>query len=361
MLNKQKLLFLLSVIMVTYSLICCSKHNKNPQENSRWTTVSVTVVKSESVNNTVSANGLIEPWQETIINAEIGGLDITKVYANTGDKVKKGQLLALLNPAQINADLLTQEANVAENIANLEKAKTEARQAKILEQAGAISAQELLSYVTTEKTSSAKLEAARAGLALKKLNLGYTRITAPDNGIISSRVATVGNVVQSGGELFRLIRNNHLEWKAEVSLDQLGNIKIGQQAGIETLFGHIITGTVSRIAPTLDNNSKSGVVYVELSNSDEVKVGMSLSGKISIGNQKNMLVPLRAIVNRDGFNYVFIISNSNQVHKTKVETGVIYNDMIIIYKGLQNGDKIVVDGASFLNESNFVNVSRAIQ
>lgn len=312
----------------------------------------------ESYVVTLHANGLIEPWQEMTIGAEIGGLDVSNVYVNVGDKVKKGQLLAELNDAQITADYLSQKASVAEAQANLTQARTEATQAATLEKTGAISSQDLLQYSTKEKTSQAQLAAAKATLDLQKLKLSYTKILAPDDGIISSRSAALGSIVSSGSELFRLIRNNRLEWQAEIALNQVQDIESGQVVTIQTPENQTLRGSVRQISPVLNSNSKNVIVYVDIPQDQKLKIGSAVEGKINLGSRQGLLIPFASVVNSDGFTYVMQLNNKHQVHKTKIQIGNVVGNQVVVLAGITATDTIVVDGVSFLNESDVVSIAK---
>lgn len=349
------LLINLFILMMLFS--CSKERSNNVVKETPTMSVTATYIRNESLPYIINCSGLIKPWQEAIISSEVSNLTITTIYVNTGDQVTKGQILARLDASQLNADLLGFEANVAGAKAKLEKAKIEVNQAKSLEKAGAISAQELLQYSTTLKTAQAQLKAEIAKLELQKLKIGYTNIIAPDNGIISSRTAAVGNIVIGGNELFRIIRNGILEWQAEVNLDQLSQIKSGQKVKVGNGKGTIIDGTVRQISPILNNSSKNGLVYVDIKKSPDLKVGMSLSGQIYTGIFSGLIVPLKSIVTLDGFNYILLLSATNHVHKVKVQLGTIYNNEIVISSNeLSAQSRIVVDGAWFLNESDLVNI-----
>jgi len=333
--------------------------DKAPNENNvAVMTVTTVTPQRESIPLIINANGLIQAWQETIISAEVGGLDLIDVEVNVGDKVKKGQLLAQLNAAQINADLMGQIADVAEAKANLEKANIEANQARSLEKLGAISSQELLQYLTTQKTTQAKLNAANANLSLQQLKLSYTKVISPDDGVISSRTATAGSIVQSGSELFRLIRHNKLEWQAEVGLDELNQIESGQVVTIQVNSNAVINGRVRQISPVLNLNSKSGIVYIDIPAESSLKIGMSVTGSIYAGSSVGLVIPFKAVISSDGYNYVMQYSKIGRVHKIKVELGQINAKMVEVKAGLKPTDRIVVDGASFLNESDLVTLAK---
>lgn len=356
--NNIKLLLLLWIISITLNIVGCSKPNTDIDNDIPVLTVTAANLKFESLPNIVYANGLIKPWQEAIISSEINGLNTTAVYVNVGDKVKKGQILAQLNVTQLNIEELSIAANLSDVKARLAKAKTEFNQASMLEKVGAISSQELLQYTTSLKIAQAQLKAEKAKLELQKLKITYTKIIAPDDGVISSSTAAVGNVVMYGNELFRLIRKNLLEWHAEVSTEQLSQIKPGQNVTIKTETGHNIEGRIRQIAPGLHTKSKNGLVFVDLKHNDGLKVEMSLSGQIYTGTFTGLMVPLKAIVSSDGFNYVYQLSETKHVNRVKVQLGTIYNDSVNISGPFNSKSKIVVSGAGLLNESDLVRVAK---
>ena len=307
---------------------------------------------------TVSATGVVQAWQQSIISAKVSGYDITGVYVNVGDVVHKGQILAKLNIDQLNTQLQEQVANVAQAQANLVKAQTEESQAQSLIKVGAISSQEELQYITTAKTAIATLNSEKAKLKLQQLDLSYAVIKAPDNGIISSSTATVGSVVQNGSELFRLIRDNRLEWQAEINPDSLSKIKIGQIANINDMDGHNIQGKVRQIAPSLQSTTKSGLVYVDLPIGTKIQQGTYVTGTINIGSVTALTIPESSVVNRDGYNYVMLVESNNTILQKKIELGDYVSNYVIVNSGVNSTDKIVVAGAEFLSNGDLVNVDK---
>jgi multidrug efflux pump subunit AcrA (membrane-fusion protein) len=164
---------------------------------------------------TMKASGEIAPWQEASIGAQIGGYRLVDVLVNVGDEVKKGQVLA-----RLDRDLLL--ADEAQLKARFEQAEANRQRALTLKGRGYVSDKELLQYETEAKTTEALLEA-------KRLQLRYSEVTAPDDGAISSRTATLGAVVPAGQEMFRLIRANRLEWRGEFNASQLAGIAASQR------------------------------------------------------------------------------------------------------------------------------------
>jgi RND family efflux transporter MFP subunit len=350
--NLSKKVFLFAMLL----LICgCTKPKSTNAENPVLT-VSVSTPKLQDITNVVHANGSIKAWRETVISAEVGGLDISEVNVDVGDKVKKGQVLAKLNAAELNADLLNQLANLSEAKANLEQAQTEARQSTLLEKAGAVSTQDLLSYKTKAKTAQAKLEAAQAQLKLQQIKLSYTEIKAPDDGVISSRTATTGSIIQNGSELFRMIKAGRLEWQAEINSSDMSKIKVGQHASITDNTGNIINGSVSRIAPDLNQSTLNGLIYVDIPPNPELRLGMYLSGEINVGATSSMTIPSSAVINRDGYNYIMRLNKNNRVNKIKIQLSDYMNNAAIVESGIKLSDRIVTLGSGFLNDGDLVRV-----
>ncbi|MBC7720053.1 MAG: efflux RND transporter periplasmic adaptor subunit, partial [Chitinophagaceae bacterium] len=156
------------------------------------------------------ANGSITAWQEAIIGSEANGLRLVSVNANVGDKVAKGQVLATFAAEQTSAEVAQAQASFAEAQANALDAAINADKARGLQASGALSEQQINQYTTLDKSAKARLEVAKAALAVQQVRLKQTAVLAPDSGVISSRSATLGAVVGSGTELFKMIRGGRL-------------------------------------------------------------------------------------------------------------------------------------------------------
>jgi HlyD family secretion protein len=316
--------------------------------------------QSASLAIKLSANGNITAWQEAIIGSESNGLRLTQVLANVGDVVKAGQVLATFSTDSTQADVAQARANLLDAQASALDAAGNAERARTLQSSGALSTQQINQYLTLEKTAKAKAEAAQAVLGAQQLKGRQTRVLAPDSGVISSRTATVGAVVGTGTELFKLIRKGRLEWRAEVTSAELGRIKEGMPVTLRPASGGELTGKVRMIAPSVDPLTRSALVYVDLpspmSKDSPAKAGMFARGDFEIGNSNALTVPQRALVVRDGFNYLFTLSPDNRVRQVKVQTGRLTGDRVEILAGLTPDARIVVDGASFLAEGDLVRI-----
>lgn len=322
--------------------------------------LTVTSVKATSSTLPVqlTANGNVAPWQEAIIGTELGGLRLAKVMVNVGDVVDKGDVLAVFSADTVEADVAQSRAALLEAQANAVEAVDNARRARDLADSGALSQQEISRYVTAEGAAKARIASGKAALTSQKLRLKYTKVLAPDSGVISSRTATVGSVVGVGAELFRMIRQGRLEWRAEVTAAELSRIKPGAKVRVKAANGSELTGRVRMIAPTVDMQTRTALVYVDLptslSASAPFKAGMYATGQFDMGTSNAVTLPQQAVVIRDGFSYVFRLNANSHVSQVKVVTGRRLQDRIEVVQGLAPDATVVVSGAGFLNDGDLV-------
>jgi RND family efflux transporter MFP subunit len=321
-------------------------------------TVTTTRALPASLPIKLAANGNVSAWQEALIGSESSGLRLLEVRANVGDVVKKGQVLAVFDADAVNADVAMARAGLLEAEATAAEASANAARARTLQSSGALSAQQIGQYVTAEQTANARIASAKATLASQQLRLRHAQVRAPDAGVISARSATVGAVLSPGAEMFRMIRQGRLEWRAEVTAGELSRLKPGMSAQVTAANGSELTGRVRMIAPTIDPQTRSALVYVDLPASTgqnaPFKAGMFASGRFELGTSQAMTVPQQAVAVRDGFSYVFLLNADQRVSRQKVQTGRRIDSQIEIVSGLAPNALVVVSGAGFLNDGDKV-------
>lgn len=319
-------------------------------------TVTVARPRRESWPIELVANGSVAAWQEIVVGSEVNGLRLAEVRVNVGDHVRRGQLLARLSDETVRAERAQTQAALAEAEATLAEANANAERARSLEKSGAISAQQIAQYVTAAQTARARAQAQRARLQAEEVRLANTRIVAPDDGVISSRTATMGSVVQPGAELFRLIRDARLEWRAELHAADLARVRAGQRARVHGGEDMEIEGRVRVVAPTVDPRTRMGVVYVDLPAPGPLRAGVFARGTIELGVAPALTVEQSAVALREGFAYVFRVGDDSTVTQTKVALGRRIGDRVEIVDGLDAGDRIVASGVGFLADGDLVHV-----
>jgi HlyD family secretion protein len=327
-------------------------------------TVSVAQPQTGTFPMRISANGSVAAWQEASIGTEANGLRLADVKVNVGDVVKRGQVLASFAPDTIQADLAQIRASAAEAEATLAEAAGNAQRARQLDASGALSAQQINQYLTAERTAKARLDAQKALLQTQQLRLRQTQVLAPDHGVISARSATVGAVLPAGQELFRLIRQGRLEWRAEVPANDLASVKPGMAVAIAGPSGQAVAGRVRMVAPTVDPQTRNGLVYVDLPQPGAVRAGMFARGDFELGSSSALTLPQSAVLLRDGFSYVFTVGAGGKdalakVSQVKVQVGRRAAERVEITGGLDPAARVVASGAGFLGDGDTVKVVQA--
>ncbi|MBF0309913.1 MAG: efflux RND transporter periplasmic adaptor subunit [Magnetococcales bacterium] len=305
----------------------------------------------------ITASGGVFAWQEAIVAAELGGLALQAVRVDVGSVVKKGQELARLSDEMQQAAVALQQANAAKARVALEEARGNAQRARQVKGSGALSEQQINQYLLAEKSAAASLAASEASLRLEETRLKQTRILAADDGLITARNATLGAVVGSGAELFRLLRQNRLEWRAEVTASLLPRLQPGQTARLTLSSGQETSGTVRQIAPSLDAASRKALVYLDLPPDTPARAGMFAQGFIRQAQSPALTLPQSALVFSDGHRYVFTLDADLRVSRRKVAIGRSRENAVEILSGLEPGQKVVASGGAFLHEGDRVRLA----
>lgn len=342
--------------------------------------LTVTTTKAVAGNLAIklAANGSVAAWQEALIGSEANGLRIQELHANIGDQVQRGQLLVSFSSDTVKADLAQAQASLSEAQANLADAAANADRTRALQSSGALSAQQIGQYLTAEQTAKARVEAAKANVDAQQLRMKNTRVLAPDSGIITARSATLGAVVANGAELFRMIRQGRLEWRAEVTASEMARLTPGTEAIVTAPGGTQWKGKVRVVSPTVDTQTRMGLVYVDLlptvavasgtspvakANLQTFKPGMFAKGEFVMGSSQALTIPQQAVVVRDGFSYAFRLNPDGRVTQIKLQTGrrvsLPQGDYVEVTQGLNADSIIVASGAGFLNDGDAVKVVAA--
>src|SRR4029453_3520177 len=156
-----------------------------------------------------------------------------------------------------------------------------------------------------------------------QLKLQYTRVIAPDDGVVTARTVVVGQIAQAGGEMLRLLRQNRVEWRAEVPEGRMRDVKVGQDARVTTADGTQLVGKVRSVAPTVQSGTRTGLVYVDLPKSENARPGMFARGEIETSRSSGATLPLASVIVRDGYSYVFVVNEKQGVERRRIETGTV--------------------------------------
>lgn len=336
---------ILGLILVFTGFFIFKTMNKPQEQVSRSAalTVEYAISKRQDWPELVKASGSIEPWEEAIIGSEISGERLVEVSVNIGDRVKKGQILARFNNDRI-------EKEIAELQSSYKKAESDLNSAIILSKTGTLSKHDADKYKNQSEVAKARLEA-------KNLQLSYTDVLAPEDGTISKRNATLGSIGTAGGELFRLILDNRIEWRGELNASQLKKVAVGQKVELSLPDDSKAKATIRQLAPHIDPLSRLGIIYADIESGSSALAGMYAKGSIEIKTKAAIIVPAVSVVIRDGRSYVFTLLDDNQkVTQKKVTTGEYIGSYVEIIDGLEENVRVVTQGAGFLNNGDIVSV-----
>ena len=324
-------------------------------------TVTTTRAHVQTLPLQLSANGSLAAWQEAVVGSESSGLRLAEVLVNVGDMVNSGQMLARFADEGVQSDVAQARAGVNEASATAAEASANADRVRALQGTGTFSGQQINQYLTAEQAARARVESAQAALASQLQRLKNTQVLAPDAGVVSSRSATVGAVPGSGAELFRLIRQGRLEWRAEVTSSELGRLAVGTVVSLTAASGAQLQGRVRIVAPTVDPQTRTGLVYVDLPSqkafrAGAVQAGMFARGEFALGSSSALTVPQQAVVVRDGFTYVFRLNADQRVSQIKLQVGRRVGERVEVLEGISASTLLVASGAGFLNDGDLVKV-----
>lgn len=340
--------------MVSQLLLGCSDQSSEATEEQESTllqpslTVLTAAPKVEEWDESVTVNGIIEAWQYGTVSTEVGGLKLTKLYADVGDLVSKGQLLAEFDQQQVNIDYAIAKANLDSAEAELAFSTSVAERTDSLISTGTLSNEEIQKNQTDKNKAKASFDVAKSQLDLQIFRLERSKIVAQEDAIISERMAEIGKVYSVGEAMFRTIRQAKLEWRANVPERQLAFIEVGQSAKVMLPDGNVINGVVRQISPVVDQDTLTAVVYVALGETSKLKAGSFSQGRIHIGLSRALTVPESSIIYSDGFSYVYTVDSQHIVSRIKVKTGRRNNGRVEVVDGLLADANIIVDGSAFL-------------
>jgi RND family efflux transporter MFP subunit len=279
--------------------------------------------------------------QVKVFNQEEGRVLV--IPAREGDHVRKGQILVRLDDRLLRAEL-------DKTTATLRQAELDVRRLQGL-MSKKLVAEETLNRATTA------LAIARAEERLLNTRLGYMTIVAPFDGEIAERLIEPGDVAPKHTHLLTLIDPSSLVTEFQVSELVLPGLKIGDAANvrIDALGNQSYPGRISRIYPTIDPLTRQGVIEVELA---PVPAGASPGQfcrvTLQTGAQPHLVVPVAALQRDSQGEYVFVLGEGNTVHRTTVQSGLRFADLVEIRSGLDSGQQVVTRGFLGLNNGQVV-------
>lgn len=345
--------------------------------------VSVTRVQPREFVEVLAVSGSLVPRDEILIGPEIEGLRVLEILVDEGAQVARGQVLARLVAATLEAQLAQNDATLARNSA----ASAQARSAIVEAEARLNEARNAMGRTTTLRNSGhvseavydqresafklaeAQLVAARDGLKAteaeraqieaqrRELNWrrSKTEVTAPADGVISRRTARIGGMASLIREepMFRMIANGEIELDAEVPQAHMARLVVGQKARIAIPGSGEVAGSVRLVAPAVDRSTRLGQVRILLDKDSSLRIGTFARGEIEVARGIGLAVPRSAVlfgksgpsvqvVDKDTVATRPIVIGLSEAETMEIKSGVDEGTLVVVKSGtfLRNGDKV---------------------
>ena len=372
----------LSVMAITVA--CNSNVEATTETPSVVARAAVSPVKREPVSNQLTIAGEFLPFQEVELHAKVAGY-VRRINVDIGDHVRAGQVLAVLEVPELNAQVVGAQAGVRHSDEEIARAKNELARAKAdhdalhtaavrLQQAsaarpGLIAQQELDNAESRDRASEAQVEAAKSALAAKEQQAemaratqtqisamqDYSRIVAPFDGVVTWRYADTGALIQAGtsnassAPVVKLAQVNMLRLRLPIPESLASQVHVGLPVEIQVQAASAtLHGKVSRSTEALDRSTRTMQVEVDVPNKDgRLSPGMYANVALQVDARPDALaVPVQALQQSGDHNSVLVVSPENVVEVRQVRTGIQDPNRVEVIAGLREGERVIVGNLS---------------
>ncbi|HQR35348.1 MAG TPA: efflux RND transporter periplasmic adaptor subunit [Blastocatellia bacterium] len=391
---KTKFVFISMLVMLAMVVVACGKKPQVVAEKSPVVTgVQLETITASFVEDAYEATGTVRAKTSTVLSSKIMGTVIS-LRVREGDRVSAGQILieidnreaaAQLQKAQAGlrqAEQAVAEADQASNAAQSSKAAAEANKrlaaatlaryqtlldrksvspqefdevrakAQVAEAEADRAARMLDVLAAKKKQGQAQMDQAKADIASAQVFAGYARVVTPVSGIVTAKQIAVGATATPGAPLLTIEDAAHYRLEAAIEESQIGNIKLKDRARvkIDAIGGEEQDGTVAEILPAADPMSRSYTVKIDISSARPLRSGLYGTARFVRGQRQAITIPTKAVTQRGQLTGVFVVDDANVARLRLIKTGKNYGDRVEVLSGLNEHDRIAVDGAAKLND-----------
>jgi RND family efflux transporter MFP subunit len=376
----------LSLLCYTLIALCGCNHAVQQPAGSTNPIAPVVSASRATLANTLTVAGEFIPFQEVELHAKVAGY-IRSIHVDIGDKVKQGEVLAVLDVPELQAQVQGAQAGVRQSQAEIIRATNDVTRdqanyvalhaaAVRLQQAsdarpGLIAQQELDDAHAKDQAAAAQVDAAKSALNAMQQQLGvsqaqqrqmstmedYSRIIAPFTGIVTWRYADTGALIQAGtsnagsAPVVKIAEVSTLRLRLPVPEAIAPYVRDGDSATIRIdALGRTITGKVTRSTGALDMATRSMQVEVDVPNADgSLTPGMYAQVTLNVRRTGDALVvPIQAVDTSGSQPILFVVNAQSRVEKRAVQTGIATANRIEVLSGLHDGEQVIVaNQASF--------------
>ena len=305
-------------------------------------------------------SGSLDPQWQAEVGSKIDGR-LEKVFVKEGDYVRKGQILAVLEAIDADANLASAKGSFLDAETNLRKAQTDFERYVKLGESGAVSQSVVDNYRFARDNAAAKLETARGNLRSSESKAIDTKIVAPNDGIIYKRYYQEGYYAKAATPIFAIANISSLKTTIHIPEGNIASVAVGNKANI-TLSAYPdkkLLGTITHIAPVADSPSHTFAAEVSVPNNEKMRAGIFATVMLEASAKENVLVvPLQAIVMRDDQKTVFVPDKDGYVKRKVLDVGYMDDKIAEVKSGLEENELIVVEGHNKLREGSQIKMDK---
>ncbi|HUA65496.1 MAG TPA: efflux RND transporter periplasmic adaptor subunit [Alphaproteobacteria bacterium] len=350
-------------IAVAGSLLWTACHSRaenaqpSPADDAATPTVAVEKVGREDLSRDVTIPAEFRPYVEVELHAKVSGY-VDQMNVDFGDKVKAGQLLATIEVPELQDELHNAQATEQKAEADCTNANLIYSRLQAVNKAhpNLVAEQDLDTAAANYQMAVAAIAEAKAKVGEYKTLMGYTRITAPFDGVVTKRYADPGALIQAGTSsdtqslpLVRVSDNYLLRLDFPVDQNYVQDVHIGDpvQVRVDSLGGKTFSGTISRFTYDITDDTRTMITEVEVPNQKlEVDPGMYCYVDLRVENHTNVLaIPTEAVIS-GATPSVYVVNDNNQIEQRPIQLGLETPDKYEVLSGLKEGELVVVGNHS---------------
>ncbi len=384
-----------SIFLATATLLgaAACKRSDSDADAAEVPSARVAVVQRGSISHVLGMAGQFQPYQVIDVHPKVSGF-IKHIYVDIGDKVHQGQTLAVLEVPELRAQLEGTVAQVGQRKDEIVRAEHDVARAQAeysslhanntrmqeaaKAQPGLIAQQELDDTQSRDLSAAAQVDAAKAALAAArgasqvaaadsdrvKAIEGYTKVTAPLDGVITWRYADTGALIQSGRDsndqalpIVKLSQSGVLRLRMPVPEDAVQYVKVGDELQLRVdALGRSFTGKIVRFTRSVNFETRTMETEVDVPNKDlSIDPGMYANAQLQLGHvDKALTIPVEALLLREGKRMVYVVDAEHHVRERAVEVGLEGSKLAEVKSGLQAGDQVILGGQEKYQEGELV-------
>jgi len=366
----------LAMVLATFLAACGSKKQTQGPAPATVSGVAIETVHAQPGPENYEAVGTVKAETSSVLGAEISGT-VRKIWVKEGDRVRRGQLLAVIDARVQQAQLEAAAAGIEESVQGLAEVRRALQAAaadrkfaeatfqryKALLAKKSVSQQEYdnaetryQGAVANEKAAQSKLKQmearrrqAQAQHSSAATVLSYSRIVSPIDGVVTAKSVDEGTLVMPGTPLMTVEDTGHFRLDANVPESFLGLVRVGESVPV-TLGPQQAEGRVTEVVPAADPSTRTFIAKVELPRNCNCQSGQYGSASFAVGTATRLLVPGAALVQRGELEGLFVINSEGIAYYRLVKTGKTFGNQVEILSGLDDGERVAVSKIDQLSD-----------